>query len=162
ARIAATIMPIPPYYTRIERPAQDPAQPHPRIQRNAPNPWDFHSIPNTIVTHDHPLTIAEDAPPIIDGGIPMPPGSIPIVDTPSGPNPPPPTRTAVDQPRIVHKTQLDPAMLIHRVEPIYPVLMKQIGRSGQVQLRAIIGTDGSVQSLQVVSGDPGFYRSALE
>jgi protein TonB len=59
-------------------------------------------------------------------------------------------------------THLDPAMLIHRVEPVYPPLAKQTGRSGRVELRAIIATDGSIQSLQVVSGDPLFIQSALQ
>ena len=53
-------------------------------------------------------------------------------------------------------------MLIHRVEPMYPTLPKQLGRGGRVELRAVIATDGTIQSLQVVSGDPLFYQSALE
>jgi len=53
-------------------------------------------------------------------------------------------------------------MLIHRVEPIYPSLPKQAHREGRVELRARIATDGSIQSLQVVGGDPMFYQSALE
>ena len=53
-------------------------------------------------------------------------------------------------------------MLIHRVEPTYPTLPKQLGRSGRVELRAIIATDGTIQSLRVVSGDPLFYQSALD
>jgi protein TonB len=62
----------------------------------------------------------------------------------------------------VHQTRIDPAMLIHRVEPVYPTLARQLGRAGRVELRAIIATDGTIQSLQVVSGDPLFYQSALE
>jgi TonB family protein len=65
------------------------------------------------------------------------------------------------QPRIV-KTQLDPAMLIRRVEPRYPALAIQTHREGRVELRAIIGTDGTIQSLQVVSGDPLFLVSARD
>lgn len=53
-------------------------------------------------------------------------------------------------------------MLTHRVEPAYPPLAHQTGRSGRVELRAIIDTDGSIQSLEVVSGDPLFFQSALE
>ena len=53
-------------------------------------------------------------------------------------------------------------MLIHRVEPMYPTLARQIGRAGRVELRAAIATDGTIQSLQVVSGDPLFYQSALD
>jgi protein TonB len=62
----------------------------------------------------------------------------------------------------MHVTHIDPAMLIHRIEPLYPTLARQIGRGGRVELRAIIATDGTIQSLQVVSGDPLFYQSALD
>jgi len=53
-------------------------------------------------------------------------------------------------------------MLIRRVEPIYPPLARQMHREGRVELRAIIATDGSIQSLEIVGGDPLFYQSALE
>jgi periplasmic protein TonB len=53
-------------------------------------------------------------------------------------------------------------MLTHRVEPVYPTLAKQIGRSGRVELRAVISEDGSIQSLEAVAGDPMFFQSALE
>jgi periplasmic protein TonB len=79
----------------------------------------------------------------------------------AGPQRPAIAEPVRQRPRTVH-TQLDPAMLIHRVEPIYPVLPKQLGRGGRVELRAVIATDGTIQSLQVVSGDPLFYQSALE
>jgi len=68
--------------------------------------------------------------------------------------PPPPKRIVL--------THLEPAMLIHRVEPIYPPLAKQIRKEGHVELRAIIGTDGTIQSLQVVSGDVFFLQSAID
>jgi protein TonB len=51
---------------------------------------------------------------------------------------------------------------MQRVEPVYPTLARQIGRAGRVELRAVIATDGTIQSLQVVSGDPLFYQSAME
>lgn len=53
-------------------------------------------------------------------------------------------------------------MLIRRVEPAYPPLAIQIHREGRVELRAIIATDGTIRSLEIVSGDPIFYQSALE
>jgi protein TonB len=59
-------------------------------------------------------------------------------------------------------THLNPAMLVYRVEPAYPTLARQTGRSGRVELRAIVATDGTIQSLQVVSGDPLFIQSALQ
>ena len=87
------------------------------------------------------------------------PGCIPITDTRVQPERP------VEQPRQPKRivvTHLEPAMLIHRVEPAYPILMRQIHRAGRVDLRAIIATDGTIKSLEVVSGDPGFIQSALD
>ncbi len=83
-----------------------------------------------------------------------------MVDTRAHPEKPP--ETTVQPPKKIRVTQIDPAMLKVRVEPIYPTLMKQIHKSGQVQLHAIIGTDGTIQALQAVSGDPGFYPSAMD
>ena len=77
-------------------------------------------------------------------------------------SPPRERKPQVETPHKIHVTHLDPAMLKVRIEPIYPILMRQTGRSGQVQLHATIATDGTIQSLQVVSGDPGFYLSAME
>jgi len=71
-------------------------------------------------------------------------------------------RITKSRPRRLRFTQLDPAMLIHRVEPIYPPLAKQTHREGRVELRAIIGTDGRIRSLQIVAGDPLFEQSAVE
>lgn len=67
-----------------------------------------------------------------------------------------------DPPRVVHITHLDPALLIHRVEPQYPALARQIRRAGRVELHALIAVDGSIQSLEVVSGDAQFQQSALD
>ena len=53
-------------------------------------------------------------------------------------------------------------MLIRRVEPVYPPLARQTHREGQVELRAIIATDGTIQSLQVVKGDALFLSSATD
>jgi TonB family protein len=65
-------------------------------------------------------------------------------------------------PSIVRVAHLDPAMLIHRVEPLFPTLARQAGREGRVELHALIGADGAVRSLQALEGDPMFYPSALD
>jgi len=96
------------------------------------------------------------------GGPAVPcPSCIPIAGV-EGPRPPGTNNSRRDGPRIVRETHISPAMLIHRVEPVYPTLARQTRRPGRVELRAIIATDGTIQSLQVVSGDPLFYQSALE
>jgi protein TonB len=66
------------------------------------------------------------------------------------------------KPQIVRVTTVDPAMLIRRVEPEYPQLAKQTRREGRVELRATIGTDGNIQLLQLVAGDPLFVQSAMQ
>ena len=75
---------------------------------------------------------------------------------------PPPPPDVVSPTRRIQVTHIEPARLVRRVEPRYPPLMSQIRRGGRVELRAIIATDGTIQALQVVSGDPLFYQSALE
>lgn len=79
-----------------------------------------------------------------------------------GPRPPVANETRSTKPRIVHETHIDPAMLIHRVEPVFPIVPKQMHKGGRVELHAIIATDGTIQSLEVVSGDVLFYRSAMD
>jgi protein TonB len=54
------------------------------------------------------------------------------------------------------------AKLINRVQPIYPVLARQTGIQGVVKLHAILGKDGTVQQLQVVSGHPLLVEAALD
>ena len=54
------------------------------------------------------------------------------------------------------------AKLINRVQPIYPALARQTGIQGVVKLHAILGKDGSVQQLQVISGHPLLVQAALD
>jgi protein TonB len=88
--------------------------------------------------------------PSIDGVIPLSGNSGPV---PLRPRSQPPTR--ISEPLIQ-------AAIVNRVEPRYPALARQMRRSGHVELHAIIATDGSIQSLAVISGDPLFYASALD
>jgi periplasmic protein TonB len=74
----------------------------------------------------------------------------------------PPIRPPDTTPRVLHVTRIDPAQLLHRVEPTYPILARQTRREGTVELRALIAEDGSVQSLQVLSGDAVFVQSAVD
>jgi protein TonB len=53
------------------------------------------------------------------------------------------------------------AELIHKVQPEYPAAARTMHMAGTVRLRAIIAKDGSVQELEVVSGNPILVRAAL-
>lgn len=72
--------------------------------------------------------------------------------TPSVPNPP----------RIQMSESEMESRLIVGGEINYPAVSRATHTEGQVVLDAIIGTDGSVLSLQAVKGDPYLIRAALE
>ena len=159
ARIAlANVTPVPPYYSRpMQQQSAVPQPPGPAPRRE--EYFRLNAIPLRVVTHEAAQDPGGDPVPFAGAGIDVP-GAIPLVGsrTPAEPTPPP----HIETPRVVHVTQIDPAMLTHRVEPVYPPLARQTGRSGRVELRAIIGTDGAIQSLEAVGGDPMFYQSAME
>jgi len=159
-RLGMTITtPVPPYRRAVEPTTATPI-PEPGIQRVcivcfSSRPANLSPDPRT---DSSPL---DGVPQNFGEGVPLPcPECITIGQT-AGPR----RSDAIvssETPRIVHRMHIDPAMLVHRVEPVYPALPKQLGRSGRVELRAVIAADGTIQSLQVVSGDPLFYQSALD
>jgi protein TonB len=160
ARISdGIILPPAPYYKQGGR-KPTPERPRPfHPTRDTCRFCAPHAIPPTIVTHDDAPPNNENIGIAFEGTGPSFPGQIPTIS-------PPTTVTAPPEPHArqgpLHVTHIDPAMLIHRVEPVYPMLAKQVGRAGKVELRAVIATDGTIQSLQVVGGDPLFYQSALD
>jgi protein TonB len=165
-RIAlAMTTPIPPY-SPYKGTSHDPGPPHDPIRRQ--NLCHFcapPSIPHIIVAHDQAPTASDPGDPSLEGlgsGIPgVPTGLIPIPDTRANVQVEHTDHRAA-RPSVIHEAHIDPALLIRRVEPAYPALARQTHREGRVELRAIIGTDGSIQSLQVVSGDLIFVQSAVE
>jgi protein TonB len=73
------------------------------------------------------------------------------------PPPPPPT---VKPPTRISVVEL--ARPIRKVEPIYPQLAKTIGISGRVDLMGVLGIDGRIHELRVVSGHPLLIRAAMD
>jgi protein TonB len=156
----ATFTPIPPYAHH-----PNPPQPNHATSGNPPPACRFCAptrIPPRIPPRDSNQT-GEVTGPRIDAGQVDPddnPDRIQIPD--SRPTPPREIVRRDAQTKRVLIDHLEPAMLMHRVEPLYPALPRQLGRSGKVELHAIIAVDGSIQSLEVVDGDPLFVRSAVE
>jgi protein TonB len=66
-----------------------------------------------------------------------------------------PTRVRVSQ-------GVSQGLLVHKVQPQYPPLARQARIQGVVVLQALIGKDGSIQNLHVVSGHPMLTNAALE
>jgi len=159
----ANLTPIPPYYHG--------SAPERRNTSTQPARQHQHNFFNDILSQPHRI------PDRIDDGpeprSPEPPG-IPPGTGPGAPcagcislddhrvPPAPPAEVRPQMPHRLVMTHLESAMLIHRVEPVYPALARQTRREAQVELRAIIATDGTIQSLQVVAGDALFLRSAVD
>jgi len=82
-----------------------------------------------------------------------PPASRPVA--------PPEENTPVIRERRKVSEMQQMAQLTNRVEPRYPPLARQIQHEGRVELHALISTAGTIESLEVISGDPLFIQSAL-
>lgn len=80
--------------------------------------------------------------------------------TAAAPPPPPPPKPTVSRVKLGGNVQA--AKLITQPQPVYPALARQARITGNVVLHAIIGKDGTVQQLEVVSGHPLLVQSALD
>jgi TonB family protein len=154
-----TMTPIPPYSRPQQRHVVVTQVVHQRVRPTglfAPT-----RIPQRINEDPQPPEPVPNAVPFAGTGIEVP-GAIPMAGSRSNSQPPPPVQAQPKAPKVVHLSQIDASKLVYRIEPVYPVLMKQIGKSGKVELHAIIGEDGMIQSLEAVGGDPMFFSSAMQ
>ena len=74
--------------------------------------------------------------------------------------PPPPKPHQTGPLRVGGNVQA--ARIVNRVQPVYPPLARQTRISGTVRLHAIIGKDGAITSLEVMSGHPLLQQAALD
>ncbi len=49
-----------------------------------------------------------------------------------------------------------------KVEPEYPALARQLKIAGSVELEAVVGESGSVEKVNIVSGNPVLTKAGLE
>ena len=92
----------------------------------------------------------------VGGGVPR--GVVGGVLSGVAPVPPPADGTK----RITIGGNVQQAKLISQPKPVYPPLAKQARISGVVHLQAIIGNEGNVINLAVISGHPLLIPSAME
>jgi TonB family protein len=90
-----------------------------------------------------------DGGPIIPGGISI--GVRPVFEPPK-PKP--------EKPRPMSEGVME-AALLNKVQPQYPVAARLMHISGTVRLQAIIGKDGRVRDVEVLSGNPILAQAAL-
>jgi protein TonB len=165
-------MPIPPY-----GPPRLLHQSHPSMSGARP-PHGL-TLPTTVVFHPptastprHPFSSDPGSAPDLPGGQSgTDPGSnsaVGIIDL--GDNrfaTEPPLRPIITErppaPAVIRRSEgVQAAMLIRRVEPLYPPIARQTRIQGTVQLHAVIARDGSIASLEALSGHPLLIRAALD
>ncbi len=79
------------------------------------------------------------------------------------PPPPPPKKEAPKQTGpVTVGGRVQAAKLIKNPQPVYPQIARQARISGTVELAAIIGEDGKIQELHVVSGHPLLRAAAMD
>ncbi len=117
-------------------------------------------IPNSIPKPDN----QEAAPVAPYAGVPCIgncSGGIPVANILSGGSAidiAPPPRGPSQPPRV---SQMQLGDLIHKVIPEYPITAKQLHIQGAVVLIALVGKDGHVQHVQLISGPPLLVQPAM-
>jgi periplasmic protein TonB len=87
-----------------------------------------------------------------------------ISSVPSAAPPPPPPPKPKEKPiqRITVGGNVQKARLVDQPRPAYPPLARQARIQGTVKFTAIIGRDGAIQNLQLMSGHPLLVPAATE
>jgi protein TonB len=157
-------------------PPPPPAAAPPKVVKVIPRQMDAGKLLVPKVIPKEIKQISEDeAPPSagmgVAGGVP---GGVPggvgggvldgvLSSIPKAAPPPPPPPKKEANPSIVNVGgRVQAAKLIRNPQPVYPQIARQARISGTVELAAIIGEDGHIQSLNVVSGHPLLRQAALD
>jgi periplasmic protein TonB len=149
----------------VTRPAAPPT--HPAVNPLVAPP----TVPRTIAMFEEqpvpPQLDVAPAGPYVPGAISGPGGNGYVIGaTPwetSAPPPPPPAVHPVPQPSMIRLSSgVVAAKGVYQPKPPYPDLARIARIQGTVVLQAIIGKDGSIQDLKVLSGQPLLNNAALD
>jgi protein TonB len=163
-------------------PMAPPAPPPPMIAKRVPkaavvarkfNPAVLVSpvvVPKEVaIISEAPVLQAEVAVGGVPGGIPgvaggagngVFGGALPVAAPP--PPPPPKVVAAASGPKqITVGGDVEAAMLLHQVRPVYPAMARAARIAGTVRMKAVIGTDGTIKDLIAVSGHPMLVDAAM-
>lgn len=165
-------VPIPPYGPPHQPPAIHSLHPGERSPLGTTTQTTIAFHPPTAVAHPTAPPYDRWLAPDLPGGPPtVLPGAysdVGIVDlTDNRLNTAPPIRPIVTEhppaPAVIRRSEgVQAALLIRRVEPFYPAIARQTRIQGTVQLHAVIARDGSIVSLEALSGHPLLIRAALD
>jgi len=156
-------------------PPPPPPAPTPKIVRVAPRQFDAGRLmaPKTIPKNIAMIKEEDLPPPSASGVVGGVPGGVAggsmggvlggiVGAVPTAAPPPPPVEKPKTPQRIRVGGNVQAANLIRKVIPVYPALAKQARIQGTVKFQAIIGKDGTIQNLQLVSGHPLLVANAQQ
>lgn len=84
------------------------------------------------------------------------PGGMDVIALAVPPGPPKPIE------RPLRVSRMMDGLLIHRVQPDYPIFAKQHRIQGPVEIAALISKEGAIENLHVLSGPPMLIPAALQ
>ena len=94
---------------------------------------------------------------------------LPLRVSPRAQDPPPAAQQPAQNPMDTAKTaririggNVAAAKLLNRVQPVYPPLARQTRISGTVRLHVVLSRDGTVKSVDVISGHPLLLQASLD
>jgi protein TonB len=64
--------------------------------------------------------------------------------------------------RLRVSTGISEGLLMHKVEPVYPIIAQRAHVQGTVELKALISKEGTIQNLQLVKGHPLLVSAAID
>jgi protein TonB len=175
AQLSASLVAPPPPPPPPPPPAPAPV----KVIKVAPRQFDANRL---MAPKQIPKEIAmikeDDRPPVasagVTGGVP---GGVPggvgggvlggvLGGIPNAAPPPPPPAKKEEKPKTPERIRVggnvQAAKLVRQPKPMYPPLAKQARIQGTVKFTAVIGKDGTIQNLQLVSGHPLLVQSAQE
>ena len=159
-------VPLPPFHGGGHAATSQAGPPKPIVDRPRLNPLELLQPP---VIPAHPSDArdsgeSEGGPPSVGNGGGT--GDGPGVDFGTGPSiliPAAPLPKPPEPPAVVRRSELvQEAMLITRIDPVYPPAAIAMHMAGTVQLRAIIGSDGTIRRLDVLSGNAILVRASID
>jgi periplasmic protein TonB len=143
--------------------------------KQAPRQFDANRLQAPKAIPKQVAVIVEDtSAPIASGGGGVPggiPGGLGVpglggLGVAAPPPPPPPPKVVEVKPatpqRIRVGGQVQVSKLLKKIVPSYPPLAKQARIQGTVKFTAVIGKDGTIQNLTLVSGHPLLVQSAQD
>jgi TonB family protein len=163
------VTPAPPYHGGTNS-ASGPSRGTPHSNPGKPHPTNYNVITQPAYIPIHVQESLSDGASEIGsaqgfGNVNLPgsgpgPGDLLPGGSNSGPAIPIPPLAKSEKPRPMSEGVME-AALIQKVQPQYPTVARLMHVSGTVRLRAIIGKDGSVSQLEVLSGNPILALAAV-